>query len=105
MLFNFLVMLLIFRSVTIVCYSEQNLLSFLHFVQYIFTFIFLFWFHAYYFLFIRDRNTFDGKMIPYVSDQKRFLSKVLLLLSLNRVQEARSSVMPSYIHVSSVTLL
>ncbi len=30
-----------------------------------------------------------------VSDQKGFLSKVLLLLSLNIIQEARSSVMPS----------
>ncbi len=47
------------------------LLSFLNLVQYIFTCIFLFCFHACYF-FIRDCNTLGGNLIPYslrVSDK------------------------------------
>ncbi len=42
----------------------KTLLSFLNLVQYIFTCVFKFCFHACYF-FIRDCNTFGGNMIPY----------------------------------------
>ncbi len=60
----FLFTLIIFRSVTIACYSE-NCAFILNLVQYIFTCVFKFCFHAYFF--IRDCNTFGGNMIPYVT--------------------------------------
>ncbi len=59
---HFFYLHIIFRSVTIACYSE-NFALFLNLVQYIFTCVFKFCIHACYF-FIRDCNTFGGNMIP-----------------------------------------
>ncbi len=61
-------MLIIFLFVTIVCYSENcaNFEDFFYLVQYIFTCVFLFCFHACYFC-ICDCNTLGGNLIQYMS--------------------------------------
>ncbi len=64
----------------------KTLLSFLNLVQYIFTCVFKFCFHACYF-FIHDCNTFGGNMIPYWSPSPAASNQATYKVTLHSVTD------------------